>query len=173
MTANVLQRMDECSHSSGHAPFDEYESLRVLIANQLRLGLFERQDTNFISGSINPTPQITGAIYLALQPKKLKFLIADARVGIVLAIQRHMTNEEYRKRLINEFHYLAFRPHLSKRFRLSMVRPSNSHKYRALESREPSLAVAYQAEIERLETDALGRNPWSKCAFPNAFAVGI
>ena len=156
MTANILPCVEAYCQSSAHACADEYESLRISVANQLRRGLFERLDTDFIPGSIEPTPQITGAIFLALQPKQFKFLIADARISIVLALQRHLTNEEYRRRLIGEFHYRAFRPHLAESFRLLMVRPSNSDKYRFLQSRSPNLALAYQAEIEQLETVALG-----------------
>lgn len=157
MKAGILPCVDVYGHASAHACPGAYESFRLSISDQLRRGLFERLDTDFIPGSIEPTPQITGAIYLALQPKQLKFLIADARISIVLAIQRHMTNEAYRKRLINEFHYRAFRPHLSESFRLMMVRPSNSCDYRFLEGRKPNLALAYQAEIEHLEAEALGR----------------
>jgi hypothetical protein len=157
MQAKVLQCVDKYCHSPTHTCLGDYESLRSAISYQLSRGLFERLDTNFINGSMEPTPQITGAIFLALQPKQLKFLIADARISIVLSIQRHMTNEEYRTRLTREFHYRAFRAHLSESFRLMMVRPSNSDKYRFFETRKTNLAVAYQAEIERLETDALRR----------------
>ena len=153
MTAKVLARVDECRHSS----LDDYESFRLSLGDHLNRGLFERLDTNFIAGSVETTPRITGAIYLALQPKQFRFLIADARISIVLAIQRHLTNEEYRKRLVREFHYRAFRQHLSEHFRLLMVRPSNSHRYLCLEGRKPSLAGAYQAEIERLEKDTFGQ----------------
>lgn len=156
MTANVLPCSEEYCQSTPHTSADEYELLRVSIAHQLGRGLFERLDTNFIPGNIEPTPQITGAIFLALQPKQLKFLIADARISIVLALQRHLTNEDYRKRLMGEFHYRAFRTHLSENFRLMMVRHSNCETYRLPQSRKPNLALAYQAEIERLETDALG-----------------
>lgn len=156
MTANILPCVEALCQSSVYARADDYESLRISVANHLRRGMFERLDADFIPGSIEATPQITGAIFLALQPKQLKYLIADARISIVLALQRHLTNETYRRRLIGEFHYRAFRSHLAESFRLLMVRPSNSDRYRYLESRKPSLALAYQAEIERLETDALG-----------------
>jgi hypothetical protein len=156
MTATILPCVEAYCQSPAHAGADEHELLRISVANQLRRGLFERLDTDFIPGSIEPTPRITGAIFLALQPKQLKFLIADARISIVLALQRHLTNEEYRRRLVGEFHYRAFRPHLAESFRLLMVRPSNSDKYRFLQSRRPNLALAYQTEIERLETEALG-----------------
>ena len=154
MTASVLQRVEQ--YASGSPTPDELESFRTLVGNQLRLGLFERLDTDIIAGNIEPKPGITDAIFLALQPRQLKFLIADARLSVVLAIQRHMTNEEYRKRLACEFHYRALRRHLSDRFRLLMVRPSNFSKYRYSEGRKPTLALAYQAEIERLEAKVLG-----------------
>jgi len=58
-------------------------------------------------------------------------------------------------RLSAEFHYRAFRPHLSEAFRTLMVRPSNWKKYRHIEGRKPNLAAAYQDEIEQLEARAL------------------
>ena len=156
MRAKVLQCVDERCHPPAHK-CGEYESLRASIGYQLSHSLFERLDTNLIHGSMEPTPQITGAIFLSLQPKQFKFLIADARISIVLSMQRHMTNEEYRRRLSGEFHYRAFRAHLSESFRLMMVKPSNSDKYRFSEVRRSNLAAAYLAEIERLETHALRR----------------
>src|SRR5438045_3786586 len=111
MTAGFLPHAGTLDRSSTAVRTDEYEMLRDLVASQLRLGLVERLDTNCIFGNIETTPQISGAIYLALQPKQLKFLITDARISIVMAQQRHLTNEQYRMRLSAEFHYRAFRPH--------------------------------------------------------------
>lgn len=134
---------------------DDYEFIRNSIAHQLQHGLFERLDTNYIHGAVETTPSISGAIFFSLQPKQLTLLIADARISIVLAVQRHLSNEQYRKRLISEFHYRALRPHLSQSFRLLMVPPSNSRSYRVAAGRKPSLALAYEAEIDRLEVEHL------------------
>ncbi len=132
---------------------EDYEFIRASIAHQLRHGLFERLDTNYIQGAVESTPSISGAIFFSLQPKQLALLIADARISIVLAVQRHLSNEQYRKRLVSEFHYRALRLHLSQDFRLLMVPPSNSPKYRIAAGRKPSLAQAYEAEIDRLEEE--------------------
>lgn len=146
----------EVNKQSAHAA-EEYDFIRESITHQLRQGIFERLDTNYIHGAVTTTPSISGAIFFSLQPKQLTLLIADARISVVLAVQRHLNNEQYRKRLASEFHYRALRPHLSKNFRLLMVPPSNSHKYRFAASRKPSLALAYQAEIDRLEEEYLGQ----------------
>jgi len=134
---------------------EEYELIRSSITHQLRQGIFERLDTNYIHGAVATTPRISGAIFFSLQPKQLTLLIDDARISIVLAVQRHLSNEQYRRRLASEFHYRALRPHLSKNFRLLMVPLSNSHSYRVQGGRKPSLALAYQAEIDRLEEEHL------------------
>jgi hypothetical protein len=128
-----------------------YDLMRNAIGHQLAYGLYERLDTDYLHGAIANTPQISGAIFLSLHPKQLTLLIADARISIVLAVQRHLDNEQYRKRLAKEFHYRALRDHLSEDFRLLMVPPSNSKKYSIASRRKPSLAMAYQAEIEQLE----------------------
>ena len=153
MTAKILSHMDARAYSADHA--DDYDWIRNSVAHQLRHGVFERLDTNYIHGAVANTPEISGAIFLSLHPRQLTILIADARIPIVLAIQRHRDNEQYRKRLAGEFHYRALRPHLSESFRMMMVRPSNSDKYRFSASRRPSLAIAYQNEIDRLEAALL------------------
>ena len=136
-------------------PADLYALMREAIDHQLKHGVFERLDTDYIHGAVTNRPQISGAIFLSLHPKQLTLLIADARISIILAIQRHLDNEQYRKRLAKEFHYRALRPHLSEDFLMLMVPASNSEKYCVPERRKPSLATAYQAEIERLELDHL------------------
>ena len=143
---------------SAPAAGEDYDLIRDSIAHLLRHGIFERLDTNYIHGAVATTPSVSGAIFFSLQPKQLTLLIADARISIVLAVQRHLSNECYRKRLTGEFHYRALRSHLSKDFRLLMVSPSNSHKYRPAAGRKPSLALAYQAEIDRLEEEHLAQH---------------
>jgi hypothetical protein len=137
------------------APADIYESMRNAIDHQLQHGVYERLDTDYIHGAIANAPQISGAIFLSLHPRQLTLLIADARVSIVLAIQRHLDNEQYRRRLAKEFHYRALQPHLSETFRLLMVPPSNLKKHCHPGRRKPSLAMTYQAEIEKLESKYL------------------
>jgi len=148
MTAKLLPHLEA---SDDTAPADLYDFMRNAIDHQLEHGVFERLDTDYIHGAITNTPQISGAIFLSLHPKQLTLLIADARISIVLAVQRHQDDEQYRKRLAKEFHYRALRPHLSEEFRLMMVPPSNSKKYCVAAKRRPSLALAYQSEIEKLE----------------------
>lgn len=155
MTAKISWHKDVFDLSSAIDSDDEYHFLQRSIALQLRHGFVERLETNHIQASVADRPQISGAIFLSLQPKQLRFLIADARISIVLALQRHLTNEQYRRRLVKEFHYRALRLHLSDQFRLLMVPQSNSAKYRFSAERRPNLASAYQAEIERLEATAL------------------
>ena len=152
MTAKASLHRDA---STGAAAADLYNAMRETVAHQLQQGLYERLDTDYLHGAIANTPQISGAIFLSLHPKQLTLLIADARISIVLAMQRHLDNEQYRKRLGKEFHYRALRPHLSEDFRLLMVPPSNSKKYCVSARRKPSLATAYQAEIEQLERNHL------------------
>jgi hypothetical protein len=113
-------------------------------------------DSNYLHGAVESTPRVSGAIFLSLHPKQLAILIADARTSIVLAIQRHLHNERYRRRLAIEFHYRALRPHLSDSFRLLMVRPSHLDKNAFPTRRGTSLAAAYQNEIDRLETEFFG-----------------
>lgn len=134
---------------------DIYGMMRDAIRHQLAHGLFERLDTDYLHGAIANTPQISGAIFLSLHPRQLTLLIADARISIILAVQRHLDNEQYRKRLSREFHYRALRQHLSEDFRMLMVPPSNSKKFSIAARRKPSLAMAYQAEIEQLELNYL------------------
>ena len=132
-----------------------YAAMHNYIAHQLQHGLFERLDTDYLHGAITNLPQISGAIFLSLHPKQLTLLIADARISIVLAIQRHLDNDHYRKRLAKEFHYRALRPHLSEEFRMLMVPSSNSKKPCLSAKRKPSLAMAYQREVEQLERNHL------------------
>ena len=153
MTAKILSHM--IARTSSAASADDYDWIRNSIAHQLQNRLFERLDTNYLHGAIANAPGISGAIFLSLHPRQLTILIADARVSIVLAVQRHLSNEQYRKRLAGEFHYRALRLHLSESFRLMMVRPSHSDTYRFSASRKPSLAAAYQNEIDRLEAALL------------------
>lgn len=141
--------------SEDAATADIYEAMCCSIAHQLRHGVYERLDTDYLHGAISNTRRISGAIFLSLHPKQLTLLIADARISIVLAVQRHLDDEQYRKRLAKEFHYRALRPHLSEEFRLLMVPPSNSKKYCVAARRRPGLALAYQAEIEALESNHL------------------
>lgn len=168
MTAKISWHKDVFDLSSAIDSDDEYHFLQRSIALQLQHGFVERLETNHIQGSIAERPQISGAIFLSLQPKQLRFLIADARISIVLALQRHLTNEQYRRRLAKEFHYRALRRHLSDEFRLLMVPQSNSPKYRLSAERGPNLASAYQAEIERLDAMALDRTHF----FPEAAPGG-
>jgi len=134
---------------------DAYDSIRSLIDYQLQRGVYERLDTDYIHGAVSNRQSISGAIFLSLHPKQLTLLIADARTSIVLAVQRHLDNEQYRRRLAKEFHYRALRPHLSEDFRLLMVRASNSSGHCLAERRKPSLAISYQSEIDQLEADHL------------------
>ncbi len=99
--------------------------------------------------------KISGAVFFSLRPGQFRLLIADARISIVLALQRHLGNEQYRRRLRIEPHYRALRPHLSASFRVLMMPQSNWAGYRFSEGRKPNLILAYQNEIERLEMELL------------------
>src|SRR6516225_9559993 len=59
-------------------------------------------------------------------PRHLKMALADARVSVALAIQRHLSNERYRQCLINEPGYASLKPYLSEQFRHLMVRASHA-----------------------------------------------
>jgi hypothetical protein len=152
MTARASSQLDAFQDA---AFSDIYDLMHGTIRHQLAHGLYERLDTDYLHGAIANTPQISGAIFLSLHPKQLTLLITDARISVILAIQRHLDNEQYRKRLSKEFHYRALRQHLSEDFRMLMVPPSNSKKYSIATRRKPSLAMAYQAEIEHLELNHL------------------
>ena len=156
MTAKISWHKDVFDQSSAIEAVDELDAIKKLIAHQLRRGFAERLDTNHVQGAVVDKAQISAAIFLSLQPKQFRCLIVDARISIVLAIQRHLTNEQYRRRLAKEFHYRALRLHLSDEFRLLMVPRSNSATYCFSADRKPNLAAAYQNEIERLETEAFG-----------------
>jgi hypothetical protein len=137
---------------------NEADLILSSVSHTLRHGIIERMDSNYLHGAIESMPCVSGAIFLSLHPKQLAILIADARTSIVLAIQRHLHNERYRRRLVREFHYRALRPHLSDSFLLLMVRPSHSDKYAFSAPRGTSLAVAYKDEIDRLEAEFFGRD---------------
>jgi len=148
----------ELVHQAANPLTDEADLIRGSIAHALQHGIFERVDRDYLHGAIESVPRVSGAIFLSLHPKQLAILIADARTSIVLAIQRHLHNERYRRRLAKEFHYRALRPHLSDSFRLLMVRPSHSDKYAFSAPRGTSLAAAYKNEIDRLEAEFFGRD---------------
>ena len=150
---NNCAAVDGLARKAATSLTDEYSLIRNSITHSLQHGVLERVDTNYVHGAIENVPRLSGAIFLSLHPKQLAILIADARTSIVLAVQRHLHNEQYRRRLTREFHYRALRPHLSDSFRLLMVPFSNSNKYAIFEGRGVSLAIAYQNEIEHLESE--------------------
>ncbi len=150
MTSNDRLRFDASSHSSSVARHDDF--LRSSIAYHLQNFCLETDTFGSLQAAAN-APRVAGAIFLSVKPAQLRLLIADARTSIVLAIQRHLGNERYKKRLRAESHYRALRPHLSAGFRVLMMPQSNWSGYRFSESRKPNLVLAYQAEIERLEME--------------------
>jgi len=158
-------RADQLGHQATVRASDEVHPIHYSIEHTLQHGVFERVDCNYLHGAIESTPCVSGAIFLSLHPKQLAILIADARTSIVLAIQRHLHNERYRRRLVREFHYRALRPHLSDSFRLLMVRPSHSDKYSFSAPRGTSLAVAYKDEIDRLEAEFFGRDRMNEVVY--------
>lgn len=152
---NALLRFDASSHLSPRSVAEEEDFLRKAIAHQLRNLCFESLGAVDVHHTVANTCRISGVILFSLRPRLLRLLFADARASIVLALQRHLGNEQYRRRLTVEAHYRALRPHLSTSFREMMVPPSNWKGYRFSESRKPELILAYQHEIERLELELL------------------
>jgi hypothetical protein len=155
MTVNHGRCFDVSGHPSPGATTKDDDLLRVSIAHHLRNFCFDNLDViDFLKTPAN-THRVSGAILYSLEPRRVRLLIDDARTSIVLALQRHLDNERYRKRLRTEFHYRTLRPHLSASFRVLMMPPSNWDGYCFSGSRKPSLVVAYQNEIERLEMEFL------------------
>jgi hypothetical protein len=152
---NALLRFDASSHSSPSAVVEDEDLFCNAINHQLRNLCFESLGAVDLHRIAANTHRISGAILFTLKPRLLKLLIADARASIVLALQRHLGNEQYRRRLMAEPHYRALRLHLCTSFRELMVPPSNWKGYRFSESRKPDLILAYQYEIERLELELL------------------
>jgi hypothetical protein len=153
MTGNDRSRFGASNHSSPMVAAKDDDFLRNSIAHQLRNYCFETLDsTKFLQPAADGR-RISGAISFSLDPRLLRLLFADARISIVLALQRHLDNERYRRRLKLEPHYRALRPHLSASFRLLMIPPSNWAGYHYPVSRKPTLILAYQNEIERLEME--------------------
>ena len=153
MTVNDRAHFDASSHSAARAVAKGDDLLRISIAHHLQHFCFETLETiDFLKTPVD-TRRISGAIFFSLEPRQVRLLIADARTSIVLALQRHLDNERYRKRLRTEFHYRALRPHLSASFRVLMMPPSNWNGYRFSAGRNPDLIVAYQNEIDRLEME--------------------
>src|SRR5882724_504746 len=152
---NALLRFDAPSHSPPRAIVEDEDLLRNAITHQLRNLCFESLSAADLHHIAANTRRISGAILFSLKPRLLGLLIADARASIVLALQRHLGNEQYRRRLMAEPHYRALRLYLSTSFRELMVPPSNWKGYRFSESRKPDLILAYQYEIERLELELL------------------
>ena len=153
MTAEKFSRMGKQEHPLMEVAADPYAALKNAIAHHLQNGLYERLDTGYIHrGSPSDYPAITGAVFLTVPPNELRLLIADARTSIALALQRHLDNQQFVKRLSGQFHYRVLRQYLSEGFRLAMVRSSNSDKVRFRGGRGPSLIMAYQTEIDRLDS---------------------
>lgn len=160
MSAKPCSHVVEVPGPLAMATFAEaYDFFSNMITYQLRNGIVERVDTNHVDGAVAHTSRVSGAIFFTLHPKHLSVLIGDARASIALAIQRHLSNEQYRRRLAVEFHYRALRRHLSTSFRLHMVPPSTSGACHFFADRNPGLAVAYGKEIDRLEADLLMTGP--------------
>jgi hypothetical protein len=155
MTGINLSGFEAASGSPAGPAADEDVLLRNLIAYHLRHCGIE----SVAAGDFLRTPpssrKISRAIFHSLKPRQLRLFIADARVSIALALQRHSSNEQYRRRLAAAPHYRALRQHLSESFREMMVPPSNWSGYRFSASRGPILALAYQNEIERIEMELL------------------
>jgi hypothetical protein len=152
MTSNNLSRFAAPSNSSLSAVANDDDFLRSSIAYHLRNFCLE-VDTMSCLQTAATARKISGAIFFSLEPRQFRLLIADARTSIVLALQRHLGNEQYRTRLRTEAHYRTLRPHLSAGFRVLMVPSSNWAGYRFSEGRRPNLILAYQNEIERLEME--------------------
>jgi hypothetical protein len=152
MTNNDLSRFAALSNSSLSAVTGDDDFLRISIAYHLRNFCLEVGTMSGLQTAANAR-KISGAIFFSLEPRQFRLLIADARTSIVLALQRHLGDAQYRRRLRTEAHFRALRPHLSANFRVLMMPPSNWAGYRFSEVRKPSLILAYQSEIERLEMD--------------------
>jgi hypothetical protein len=84
-------------------------------------------------------------------------LISDAKVSIVLAIQRHTSDAIYRENLRREPSFIELRPHLGAEFMAMMTPDTASVTVGSQGAPAPSLAVAYRMEIERLESDWSGQ----------------
>ena len=141
------------SHVSPAAIATDDDHLRAALAHHLRNAHFETLDSVVTLQVSANRRKISGAIFTSLEPKLVCLLIADARISIVLALQRHLNDEQYRRRLVLEPHYRAFLPHLSADFRVMMMPPSNWNGFSFPVSRNPNLINAYQNEIERLEIE--------------------
>jgi len=148
MADNSSQRICEADRTSHEAVLEDEDLIRLSISRYLRdCGI---QNFEALAGHVLGS-EGAGMAHLHARPLNRGLLIKDARTSIVMALQRHLTNEQYRTRLAVEFHYCAFRPHLSEGFRLQMVRQSNWDKSQFFAGRNPNLAAAYQDEIELLE----------------------
>lgn len=149
MTDSDLLRFASGRTSSDTILEDE-DLIRISIFYYLRGCGFENP-----TGLDEPATESRSASITHDHPRtaQLRLIINDARTSIVIALQRHWNNEQYRLRLAAEQHYRVLRPYLSEQFRRLMVRASHLDGFRHSIAREPQLAAKYQVEIDRLEQE--------------------
>jgi hypothetical protein len=147
MTGKELLRFDGCSHVPANTIIDDEFLIRTSVTYYLRgcgIEKFEPLDAPLVA---------SGGDSAIHDHTKLRHLVADARISIALALQRHLDNEQYRKRLAAAPHYHALRPYLSAAFLRLMVRASNLIGFRCPTGGELKLVTAYMNEIDRLERE--------------------
>ena len=138
------------SRASSKVILEDEDLIRISLFHYLRGCGFE----NLARLESPPTEvSVASTTHSVQSSAHLRLLISDARTSIVLALQRHWNNEQYRPRLRAEQHYRVLQPYLSEQFRRLMVRASHSASFRWTLGREPNLAVKYQVEIDRLERE--------------------
>src|SRR5579871_6469075 len=98
MAGHVLLAVDESRRCSLDTVNLDVQRLSASIAFHLRCGGTKYPTATYSFGA-RSADRLSGEIFLSLTPKQLKFLILDARVSIVLARQRHLDDEQYRRRL--------------------------------------------------------------------------
>ena len=86
-----------------------------------------------------------------------QLIISDAKVSIVLAIQRHTSNAAYRENLQREPSFIELRPYLSAEFLAMMTSNPISVAAEPQSAPAPSLLLRIVMEIERLELKRGGR----------------
>jgi hypothetical protein len=82
-----------------------------------------------------------------------KLLIGDAKVSVVLAIQRHTDDDSYRGILERDPSFIELSPYLSAKFAEMMAAHATDTAVWSARTPPTSLAVAYRKEIERLEME--------------------
>jgi|SRR4051812_821174 hypothetical protein len=148
MADNGSQHFCEVNYTSCEAILDDEDAIGIAISRHFRdWGIHDLKES--LGRAVASADATT--VHCDARPANLRLMIEDARASIVLALQRHWDNEQYRRRLMLEEHYRLLQSQLSENFHQLMVRTSHWDGFRYPKGLEPNLVTQYRTEIDRLE----------------------